>query len=239
LAAQPGVRLSFLNREIYFKNNIQVFFNMMEICIKEKIKNFIYASSSSVYGDTNKFPNNELDRTDDQVSFYAATKKCNEIIASSYSKMTNTKFIGLRFFTVYGPFGRPDMALYKFTKNIFKKKKINIYNRGNHFRDFTYIEDVSNLILKLISKNLKKSNNHEIFNICYGKTIRLITYVDLIEKYAGVTALKNFVKKQKGDVFKTFGDNNKILKFVDYKIQFQVERGIKKFIEWFRIFHSS
>tara|TARA_E500000178_G_scaffold351988_1_gene414373 strand:+ start:447 stop:1406 length:960 start_codon:yes stop_codon:yes gene_type:complete len=235
LAAQPGVRLSFINREIYFRDNMIAFFNLMEICIKNKIKHFLYASSSSVYGESQTFPNKESNNTNEQVSFYAATKKCNEIIASSYSKMCDTKFTGLRLFTVYGPLGRPDMALYKFTKNIIKKKKIDIYNKGNHYRDFTYIDDVVNLIFEIIKKKTTELNNHEIFNVCYGKSIKLTKYINLIEKYIGMKSIKKFIKKQNGDVFKTFGSNKKILKFTDYKINFKVEKGIKKFISEFEI----
>jgi UDP-glucuronate 4-epimerase len=233
MAAQPGVRLSFINRKTYFDNNIKVFFNMVEICLSSKIKHFIYASSSSVYGETKKFPNKESDNTDNQVSFYAATKKCNEIIASCYSQMTETKFTGLRFFTVYGPLGRPDMALYKFTKNLYSSKKISIYNNGNHSRDFTYIEDVSNLILKIVEKKLTSFNKHNIFNICFGKTVSLAKYINLIEKFTGLIFLKKFVNKQSGDVTKTFGDNKKILNFLKYKIKFKVDDGVKKFIHWF------
>ena len=234
LAGQPGVRLSFLDRTTYFRNNLEVFFNMMEICLKKKIKHFIYASSSSVYGDTKKFPNIETDNTDNQVSFYAATKKCNEIIASSYSKMCDTKFTALRFFTVYGPLGRPDMALFKFAKNIHLKKKINLFNNGNHSRDFTYIEDVTNLLLRLVKRNFNSLNNHDIFNLCHGKTVNLKTYIGLIEKNLGTKANKNFISKQRGDVLKTYGDNKKILRLLNYKIRYGVEEGVKIFSEWFK-----
>ena len=234
LAAQPGVRLSFLNRNTYFKNNLEVFFNMMEICFKKKIKHFIYASSSSVYGESKKFPNKETDITDDQVSFYAATKKCNEIIAASYSKMCDTKFTGLRFFTVYGPYGRPDMALYKFAKKIYNKKKIIIFNNGNHSRDFTYIDDVTNLILGLVQKNLFSLKKHDIFNLCYGKSISLKTYINLIEKNIGIKSKRKNISKQKGDVLKTYGDNKKILDLLNYRINYKVQNGVKLFIDWLR-----
>ena len=234
LAAQPGVRLSFLNRNTYFKNNLEVFFNMMEICFKKKIKHFIYASSSSVYGESKKFPNKETDITDDQVSFYAATKKCNEIIAASYSKMCDTKFTGLRFFTVYGPYGRPDMALYKFAKKIYNKKKIIIFNNGNHSRDFTYIDDVTNLILGLVQKNLFSLKKHDIFNLCYGKSISLKTYINLIEKNIGIKSKRENISKQKGDVLKTYGDNKKILDLLNYRINYKVQNGVKLFIDWLR-----
>lgn len=238
LAAQPGVRLSLRNRYVYFKNNIEAFYNMMELCVIENIENFIYASSSSVYGDSTNFPIKENNNTDSPLSFYAATKKCNEIIASSYSKMCNTKFIGLRFFTVYGTLGRPDMALHKFTESIFSKKEIEIFNNGNHFRDFTYIDDVVNLIFKLIVNKKKLNNNHILFNVSCGKSIKLKEYINLIEKHSNITAKKNYIKKQIGDVLKTFGDNKKILKFLNYKIKFDVNLGIKKFISWFKKEHK-
>jgi UDP-glucuronate 4-epimerase len=234
LAAQPGVRLSFSNRKIYFKNNIEAFFNLMEICLHKNVKHFIYASSSSVYGESVSFPNKETDNTDNQVSFYAATKKCNEIIASCYSKMCDTKFTGLRFFTVYGPLGRPDMALFNFTKNIYKKNHIKLFNNGNHYRDFTYIDDVANLIYRLTNKNFSSLKKHDIFNICYGKAVKLNTYVNLIEKNLGTKSKKIYLEKQKGDVFKTHGDNKKILNFLKYKIRFKVESGIKSFVDWFK-----
>jgi UDP-glucuronate 4-epimerase len=238
LAAQPGVRLSLRNRYVYFKNNIEAFYNMMELCVIENIKNFIYASSSSVYGDSTNFPIKENNNTDSPLSFYAATKKCNEIIASAYSKMCKTKFIGLRFFTVYGTLGRPDMALHKFTESIFSKRAIEIFNNGNHFRDFTYIDDVVNLIFKLIVNKKKLNHNHVLFNVSCGKAVKLKKYINLIEKHTNITAKKKYKKKQIGDVLKTFGDNKKILKFLNYKIKFDINIGLKKFISWFKKEHK-
>ena len=148
--------------------------------------------------------------------------------------MCDTKFTALRFFTVYGPLGRPDMALFKFAKNIHLKKKINLFNNGNHSRDFTYIEDVTNLLLRLVKRNFNLLNNHDIFNLCHGKTVNLKTYIGLIEKNLGTKANKNFISRQRGDVLKTYGNNKKILRLLNYKIRYGVGEGVKIFIEWFK-----
>ena len=148
--------------------------------------------------------------------------------------MCGTKFSALRFFTVYGPLGRPDMALFNFSKNIYLKKKINLFNNGYHSRDFTYIKDATNLLLGLVKKNFNSLNNHDIFNLCHGKTVNLKSYINLIEKNLGIKANKNYISKQRGDVLKTYGDNQKILRLLNYKIRYRLGEGVKIFIEWFK-----
>ena len=162
LAAQAGVRYSIFNPETYFDNNLKGFFNILETCRENKIKHLIFASTSSVYGKKEKFPAKETDNTDQPLSFYAASKKCNEIMAYSYSKIYNLKCTGVRFFTVYGPYGRPDMALYKFTKSIINRKKVNLFNKGHHTRDFTYIDDVVHFLVKM--RDIKKNNTRGNYN---------------------------------------------------------------------------
>ena len=212
LAAQPGVRYSLINPKAYFDNNLLAFYNLIEASRQFKVKHFIYASSSSVYGNTKKYPLKENFNTNKPISFYATTKKCNELIADSYHLNFNLNCTGLRFFTVYGPYGRPDMSAYKFVNNILKNKKINVFNKGSHSRDFTYIDDVVNAIYKIIKS--KKNNNHEIYNIGSGNPISLKTYINEIEKYLGKKSKKKFDKLQKGDVLKTFSDITKIKKSI-------------------------
>ena len=230
LAAQAGVRYSLISREPYFKSNIKGFYNILELSKKFNVKKLIFASTSSVYGDSKKFPLKENFSTDNPKSFYAATKKCNEIMAYSYSKLCKTHFIGLRFVTVYGPYGRPDMALYKFVKSIKKNKTIDVFNNGNHFRDFTYIDDIIDGVINSIK--LKNSrNNFEILNLCRGKVKKLNYFLSLIEKYTKKKFRKKFLPLQDGDVKKTYGSISKSRK----KIQFnpKVNEGIRNFIKWY------
>ena len=239
LAAQAGVRYSINNPEQYLNSNIIGFFNLLEIARKFKIGKFFFASSSSVYGNLNShsYFHEEL-KTDKPVSFYAATKKSNEIIAHSYSKLYNLKLVGLRFFTAYGPFGRPDMAYYKFTKKILNNQTIDLYNNGNHIRDFTYIDDVVNSIL-LLDKNFKKINSHfEIFNIGASMPVSLKTFIKTIEKNLGKRAKIKKIPFQKGDVIGTKASIAKLKKITKYKPKITLDEGIKRFVEWYRIFHK-
>ena len=236
LAAQAGVRYSINNPKVYVESNINGFFNILDISKNHNIKNFYYASTSSVYGDTKKFPNREIDTTDNPLSFYAATKKSNEVLAHAYSKIYNMKTTGLRFFTVYGPYGRPDMALFKFTKNILNNKIIKIYNNGEHTRDFTYIDDVINAIVLLISH--KNKNLYEIYNIGSSKPIKLMKFINLIELNLNKKAKTRFVNLQKGDVEKTFSSIKKIKKLVSFKPQTTINEGIQKFIDWYKYYYN-
>tara|TARA_B100000242_G_scaffold294003_1_gene274145 strand:+ start:3628 stop:4593 length:966 start_codon:yes stop_codon:yes gene_type:complete len=237
LAAQAGVRYSLISREPYFKSNIHGFYNILELSKKYNVKKLIFASTSSVYGDSKKFPLKENFLTDKPKSFYAATKKCNEIMAYSYSKLCKTHFIGLRFFTVYGPYGRPDMALYKFVKSIKKNKTIDVFNNGNHSRDFTYIDDIINGVTNSIKLKNNK-NNFEILNLCRGKVKKLSYFLRLIETYTEKKFKKRFLPLQKGDVKKTYGSISKSRKRIKYNPKINVDEGIKNFIKWYEQYES-
>ena len=232
LAAQAGVRYSIFNPETYFENNLKGFFNILECCREFKIKNLIFASTSSVYGKQKKFPLKENYLTDKPLSFYAATKKCNEIMAYSYSQTYNLKCTALRFFTVFGPFGRPDMALYKFSNSIVKNKNLELYNSGNHTRDFTYIDDV--IIYLERFKKKKQDNFFEVFNVCSNKPINLKKYLNYIEKNLDKKAKIKNLKLQQGDVVKTHGDNKKIKEHLGNHIFKKIDTGINEFIVWFK-----
>ena len=238
LAAQAGVRNSIKNPKNYFKSNLEGFFNILEVSRNNRIKHLIFASTSSVYGENDKFPLNENHKTDHPLSFYAATKKSNEIMAHSYSHIYKLPCTGLRFFTVYGPFGRPDMALYKFTNNIVKNKSIDLFNYGNHQRDFTYIDDVVDGTVSLINKVPKKNTPYEIFNIGNGKSKKLIDYLKYIEKYLLKNAKIRKLPLQKGDIIKTHSNIKKLKNFTSYKPKTDIDLGISKFIEWFKDYHK-
>jgi UDP-glucuronate 4-epimerase len=233
LAAQAGVRYSIENPETYFSNNLQVFFNILEIAKKNNIKHLVFASTSSVYGESKNFPLNENESTSKPLSFYAATKKSNEVMAHSYSYIFKTPCTALRFFTVYGPYGRPDMALFKFTKNIIEDKKIELYNNGNHLRDFTYIDDIVSGVYSIINKPSKKKTPFNVFNIGNGNPRKLIDYLNLIEKKLGKKALIKKLPLQKGDIIKTHSDIQYLRNYSHYKPQTNIEEGVNKFIDWF------
>ena len=233
LAAQPGVRYSLVNPKSYINNNLLCFFNIMEACKICRIKHFIYASSSSVYGLNKSQKFNENEKTEEPAQLYAATKKSNEVMAEAYSNLFKLKFTGLRFFSVYGPAGRPDMAIYLFTKKIFENKKIKVFNYGNHARDFTYIDDVVNAVYKIITRNLKKKKLHQIYNIASGKSEKLSKLINIIEKNLEKKAKKIFLPIQKGDIIKTSADIKKLRKDYKYKSTVSIEVGLTKFIDWF------
>ena len=233
LAAQAGVRYSIEYPEKYFESNIEGFFNIINISRKYKIKHFLYASTSSVYGVQNEFPLKENYNTDKPLSFYAASKKCNEVIAYSYSNIYQIPTTGLRFFTVYGPYGRPDMALFKFAELIRKNLNIKLFNYGNHERDFTYIDDIIEGISKIINKPSSKKIPYEIFNIGGNKSYKLKYFISMIESNLGRKA--KFVKLplQKGDVRKTHASTIKIDKLINKKKYIKLEKGIKYFFDWY------
>ena len=238
LAAQAGVRYSISHPREYMDSNIIGFYNILENSVRYKINHFIYASTSSVYGDAKKFPLKEDHNTDNPLSFCAATKKCNEVIAHSFSEIYKIPTTGLRFFTVYGPYGRPDMALFKFTKNILEGKKINLFNKGNHYRDFTYIEDIVISISKLIKKPSKKNTPYNIFNIGGGSTIHLKQFIDIIERNLNKKSKINFLKKQIGDVFKTQASNRKLSKYIKFFPRTNIDKGINQFINWYKEYYG-
>jgi len=238
LAAQAGVRYSIKNPNSYFKNNLEVFFNILEVSRFNKINHLVFASTSSVYGDNFNFPSKEDFNTDKPLSFYAATKKSNEIMAYTYSNIFKLPCTGLRFFTVYGPYGRPDMALFKFTKNILENKKIELFNNGNHARDFTYIDDVVDGIFSIINKPEKQKIPFSIFNIGNGNSKKLKEYINLIEKNLGLKAKIVKLPLQKGDIKKTSSDITKLNLCTGYNAKINIEVGIKKFIDWYKEYYK-
>ena len=238
LAAQAGVRYSVEDPAKYLDTNINGFFNIMELCRENKIKHFLFASTSSVYGDNKKFPLKENDIENKPLSFYAATKLSNEVMAYSYSNIYKLPATGLRFFTVYGPFGRPDMALYKFAKAIKDNKSIKLYNGGNHVRDFTYVGDVVSAITLLIKKPSKKIIPYEVFNIGSSKPETLKKYLSILENSLGKKAKIKKVGLQKGDVEKTHADTSRIKKKIKFKPKFNIKTGINNFVTWFQKYYN-
>ena len=246
LAAQAGVRYSIVNPDVYLNSNIFGTFNIIKIAQKIKVKHLIIGSSSSVYGANKKIPFQEIDKTDHQISFYAATKKSTESLAHSYSSLWKLPITMLRFFTVYGPYGRPDMAYFKFTKNILKGKKIDIYNRGKMYRDYTYIDDVVDGIYKLLNKapslNPKKKFKNDslssvapfrILNIGNTKKIYLLNFINTLEKELGKKIKKNYMPMQKGDVHSTLSDSSLLKRITGYNPKTNYKVGITKFIKWY------
>ena len=236
LAAQAGVRYSIINPNSYYKNNLEVFFNILEISRINKIKHLIYASTSSVYGDNNNFPLKEIENTSRPLSFYAATKKSNEVMAHSYSEIYKLKVTGLRFFTVYGPYGRPDMALYKFAKSIYDNKQVELFNKGNHIRDFTYIDDIIESIYKILNK--KNNKLYNIINIGNGNPVNLINFIKEIENYIGKKLKFKKINIQKGDVYKTHASITKLYKLINFKPKTSTKTGIKKFLDWYNQYYK-
>ena len=247
LAAQAGVRYSILRPEMYLKNNIIAFFNILENCKIYKIKHLVFASTSSVYGLLTKDPFKVEASCNHPIQFYAATKKSNEVMAHSYSHLYNLPMTGLRFFTVYGPWGRPDMALNIFTKRILSGKPIEVFNYGNHVRDFTYIDCIVENIIKLSNKIPKKNKNFNsnypknygssapfrILNIGNGKPEKLMSFIKEIEINLKKKAKINFLKLQKGDIEKTVSDMKHTTKITKIKKKISIKQGVRKFINWY------
>ena len=234
LAAQPGVRISIKKPHNTLKQNLIPFINILELARIKKVKKFIYASSSSVYGDTKIFPFNEKDIKNVPVSVYGATKLSNEVLARSYSENFKLQSVGLRFFTVYGPYGRPDMAYYSFLENLKENKKIKVFNKGKMKRDFTYIDDVVDGILKVTKTKFK--NIHEILNIGKGKPDDLMNLVRLLEKNYGKKFKIDFINNiPLGDIKKTFANVEKAKKNINWKPKTTLKSGIKKFVAWYTL----
>ena len=246
LAAQAGVRNSIEKPRIYLDSNIIGTYNIIESAKKVKVKHLLIASSSSVYGANKNLPFKEIDKTETQLSIYAATKKSTESIAHSYSNIWKLPITMLRFFTVYGPWGRPDMAYFSFTKQIIKKKKINIYNQGKMFRDFTYIDDIVDGINALINKvpnlnQLGKIKNDSlspvapfrILNIGNTHKVYLLNFINTLEKEIGIKAIRNYMPMQKGDVKMTLSNTALLKKITGYNPKTNYKVGIKKFLKWY------
>jgi UDP-glucuronate 4-epimerase len=252
LAAQAGVRYSLENPYSYIDSNLSGFLNILEGCRHNPVKHLIYASSSSVYGANTKMPFSVHDNVDHPVSLYAATKKANELMAHTYSNLYKIPTTGLRFFTVYGPWGRPDMALFIFTKKIAEGKPIDVYNNGKMRRDFTYIDDIVDGIIKLISAipepNPKWDGNdpdsatsfapYKLFNIGNNQPVELLRFIEVIEDKLGKKAIKNFLPMQPGDVPATYADVDDLISAVGFKPNTPIEDGIAKFVEWYSQYYK-
>ena len=252
LAAQAGVRYSIENPYSYITSNLSGFGNILEMCRNYHVKHLIYASSSSVYGGNNKFPFSENDSVNHPISLYAATKKANELMAHTYSHLYNLPTTGLRFFTVYGPWGRPDMALFLFTKSIIENKPIKIFNHGDMTRDFTYIDDIIESLIRVIeripksdpkfsTKNPSPSSSwapYKIFNIGNSKPLPLMEFINTIEKKLGIKAKKDYFDMQPGDVSCTSADTSKLEDWINFKPDTPLKQGISEFIDWYKFFYK-
>lgn len=237
LAAQAGVRYSIENPYAYSMSNLVGFLNILECCRNFNIGRLVYASSSSVFGGNKKVPFSEDDKVDNPVSLYAATKKANELMAHSYSHLYGLQTIGLRFFTVYGPMGRPDMAYFKFVKKILDGDSIDVYNNGDMRRDFTYIDDiVKGVVSAMFENNLTQ---YEVFNLGNHRSENLLDFIKVIESSLGVEAVKNFMPMQAGDVYETYADISKAQEKLGYSPQTPISKGIPQFVEWYKEFYNT
>ena len=228
LAAQAGVRYSIENPTAYLKSNVDGFFNVLEACRLNSISHLVYASSSSVYGD-NKVPFREDAIVDDPVSFYAATKICNEIFAKSYKNIFGLSATGLRFFTVYGPWGRPDMAVFKFTKKILEGSTIELYNSGKNRRDFTFIDDIVEGVVRVIRSSPKR----DVYNIGNKNSVEVLEFVRLLERVIKKQAITKLVPQARGDVFQTFASTQFLEEDFGYKTTTDLEEGLNSFFKWY------
>lgn len=238
LAAQAGVRYSIENPHAYIDSNVKGFLDILESCTKNKIKHLIYASSSSVYGMNDKEPFKESDKTEQQVSLYAATKKANEAMAHSYACVHKLPVTGLRFFTVYGPFGRPDMALFKFTKRILADEPIDVYNNGALSRDFTYINDIVNGIVSLAKEKPETEIPYVIYNIGRGAPVALNDFIMAIETATGRIAKRNNLPMQPGDVVRTSADTSRLGSHVGYSPATSIKEGVAEFVAWYKEYYD-
>lgn len=234
LAAQAGVRYSLENPHAYIQSNIVGFMNLIEMVKEYSVEVFVYASSSSVYGNNKKIPFSVEDKTDEPISLYAATKKANELMAYTYHHLYGIKCTGLRFFTVYGPWGRPDMALFRFTQSIINNQPIDVYNNGKMKRNFTYIDDVVNGVVAA----LEKAYDYEVFNIGNNKTVELMKFVEVLENCLGLEAKKNLLPIQPGDVIETVADIDNTIKLLDFEPKTDIEVGINNFVNWYKQYYN-
>lgn len=247
LAAQAGVRYSLVNPHAYLHSNLEGFLNILEACRHYQVKHLIYASSSSVYGANKKMPFSIHDNVDHPISLYAASKKSNELMAHTYSALYHLPTTGLRFFTVYGPYGRPDMALFLFTKAILERKPIEVYNNGLMKRDFTYIDDIIESIVRLIPKIPQANPSwsayspdpatsfapYRVFNIGNNQPVELLRFIEVIEEKLGIKAIKKLLPLQEGDVPETYADVDDLMREVDFKPSTPIHVGVGKFIDWY------
>lgn len=252
LAAQAGVRYSLDNPHAYISSNINGFLNILEGCRHHNVGNLIYASSSSVYGANTSKPFSTSDNIDHPLSLYAATKKSNELMAHTYSDLYNLPTTGLRFFTVYGPWGRPDMALFKFTKAIVNEEPIDVYNHGNMMRDFTYVDDIVESISRLVDKpaqpNLNWSGDnpdpsssyapYKVYNIGNNAPVRLMEFIEAIENRLGKKAIKNYMDLQPGDVPETYANVEDLFKNINFKPSTRIQDGVNNFVDWYLEYYN-
>ena len=232
LAAQAGVQYSIANPHTYITNNITGFVNIIDACRHHDVKHFVYASSSSVYGDRKDVPFRETDNVDNPISLYAASKKANELMAHSYSHLFNLKTTGLRFFTVYGPWGRPDMAPYIFVKNILEGNQITVFNKGNLERDFTYVLDIVDGIYRVINGN-GNNNIYEVYNIGNSNPVNLNDFIQTIEEAVKKKAIIKYLPLREGDVKRTYSDVTKLHNDFGYEPKVNIKEGIEKFVQWY------
>jgi UDP-glucuronate 4-epimerase len=252
LAAQAGVRYSVENPLAYVESNILGFANVLECCRQFGVRHLVYASSSSVYGANSKMPYIESNPTNHPLSVYAATKKSNELMAHVYSNLYKIPTTGVRFFTVYGPWGRPDMALFKFTQSILMGKKIKVFNYGKHKRDFTYIDDVVDGLIKIIDKPASSNPNWDsvstdsassfapwrIYNIGRGSPVGLIEYINSIERALGKSAIIEFIESQEGEMAETFSSTNAMNMEFDFQAKVSIDNGVDKFVAWYKHYYN-
>jgi UDP-glucuronate 4-epimerase len=252
LAAQAGVRYSITNPHAYLESNIHGFLNILEGCRHAKVKHLVYASSSSVYGANTKMPFSVHDNVDHPISLYAASKKSNELMAHTYSALYNLPTTGLRFFTVYGPWGRPDMALFLFTKAIIEGRPIDVFNNGKMRRDFTYVDDIVESVSRLVPKIAHPNPDwsgatpdsatsfapYKLYNIGNNSPVELLRFIEVIEEKLGVKAVKNMMPMQDGDVPETYADVSDLMNEVDFKPATSIEHGIGKFIDWYKEYYN-
>ncbi|SHJ59419.1 UDP-glucuronate 4-epimerase [Arenibacter nanhaiticus] len=242
LGAQAGVRYSLENPETYIDSNIVGFLNILECCRHHKIKHLVYASSSSVYGLNKKIPFETSDNVDHPISLYAATKKSNELMAHTYSHLYDFTTTGLRFFTVYGPWGRPDMAMFLFTDAMVKGKPIKVFNEGKMERDFTYIDDITEGVVRILEKDtvdrIEKGENYKIYNIGNNNCVKLLDFIECIEQNLGITANRNLLPMQPGDVEKTWANVDDLIKDYDYRPNTSINKGVAAFINWYKKYYQ-
>jgi UDP-glucuronate 4-epimerase len=235
LAAQAGVRYSLENPDAYIHSNIVGFLNILECCRHYPVRHLVYASSSSVYGNKAEVPYSENDKTDSPISLYAATKKSNELMAHAYSYLYDILATGLRFFTVYGPYGRPDMAPALFADAIFNEKSIRVFNNGNLSRDFTYVDDIVEGIVRVMAKISDNKPSHTVYNIGCSKPVQLMNFIHTLEDAIGKKAILEMYPMQQGDVYQTFADTTALEKEVGYCPKVMLKEGIERFVEWYRM----
>ena len=239
LAAQAGVRYSLENPHSYVESNLIAFTNILEACRYAETPHLTYASTSSVYGANTTMPFSEQHGVDHPLQFYAATKRANELMAHSYSHLFKLPTTGLRFFTVYGPWTRPDMALFKFTKNIFEGKPIPVFNHGNHTRDFTYIDDIVEGLLKVLPHVPQGERSHQLFNIGNHQPVELMTFIECVEQACGRQAVKKYLPMQDGDVLITYADTQRLRQATGFSPDTPLAEGMQRFVDWYRVYNKT